>query len=104
MRHKVFKVEITKQGSVWAGVCAAAERDLNILHKRQKKRLLALVSSAFTNICSAFDDIKTSESDDAAAERQRAVLADCLREAEKCMGGEMKVAYERLKMNFPESS
>lgn len=103
MRHTVFKAQIIKQGSVWSRVCAAAEHDLDELLERHGKQLMKLVHKAFATIWSAFNDIKTTDSDDPAEARQRAVLAECLRKAEKCMGGEMKSAYESLRKSFPET-
>lgn len=100
-RPITFKAEVTKPGHLWTVICAAAERDLKELHQKHKGLLMDLVRSAFETIRSAYVDIKTTESDDAEEKHQKTVLTNCLGEAEECMQGEMKVAYDALKEAFP---
>lgn len=102
-RHVVFKAEVTKPGHLWTAICQAAEHDLDELHAKHKVALMDLVRLAFENICAAFDGIKTEKSDDPAAMQQKTVLADCLRETQQSMQGEMKAAYDALRKGIPDS-
>lgn len=100
-RHITFKAEVTKPGHLWVSICAAAERDLEELHLKHKGLLMDLVRPAFESIRSAYDGIETTDSDDAEEKHQKTTLINCLKEAEECMQGEMKIAYDALKEAFP---